>query len=57
VVKEADPLAETGRGLHVVGALADAWGYTQPGDRGKVVWAMFSTDRDRVLSVRPGATG
>jgi anti-sigma regulatory factor (Ser/Thr protein kinase) len=55
VVKEADLLAETGRGLHVVGALADAWGYTQPSDRGKVVWAMFSTDRGRALSARPGS--
>src|SRR6266496_6511148 len=34
--------AETGRGLHVIGALADTWGYTAPTDRGKVVWAMFS---------------
>ncbi len=45
VVKEADLLAETGRGLHVVGALADTWGYTVPSELGKVVWAMFSTDR------------
>ena len=44
-LKEADVLAETGRGLHVVGALADTWGYTQPSHRGKVVWAMFSTGR------------
>lgn len=45
VLKEPRHLAETGRGLHVIGALADAWGYTTPGDSGKVVWAMFSTDR------------
>jgi hypothetical protein len=45
VVKEADVLAETGRGLHVVGALADAWGYTRPADTGKAVWAMFATGR------------
>jgi anti-sigma regulatory factor (Ser/Thr protein kinase) len=45
VVKEADLLAETGRGLHVVGALSDTWGYTVPSELGKVVWAMFSTDR------------
>jgi Histidine kinase-like ATPase domain len=44
-LKEPGPLAETGRGLHVIGALADAWGYTAPGDSGKVVWAVFSTDR------------
>jgi anti-sigma regulatory factor (Ser/Thr protein kinase) len=33
-------LAETGRGLHIVGALSDQWGH-RPSDRGKVVWAMF----------------
>jgi anti-sigma regulatory factor (Ser/Thr protein kinase) len=33
-------LAETGRGLHIVGALSDQWGY-RPSDPGKVVWAMF----------------
>jgi hypothetical protein len=43
-------LAETGRGLHVIGALADAWGYTTPADTGKVVWAMFSA---RPASPRP----
>ena len=34
-------LAETGRGLHIVCALSDQWGYTTPSDTGKVVWAMF----------------
>ena len=34
---------ESGRGLHVVASLSDAWGCTQPGPRGKVVWAMFAT--------------
>jgi anti-sigma regulatory factor (Ser/Thr protein kinase) len=33
-------LAETGRGLHIVCALSDQWGYT-PSDTGKVVWALF----------------
>lgn len=36
-------LAETGRGLQVVGALSDAWGHTPPTVQGKVVWAMFAT--------------
>jgi hypothetical protein len=45
VPKHPGPLAETGRGLHVIGALADAWGYTTPGDTGKVVWAVFSAGR------------
>jgi Histidine kinase-like ATPase domain len=34
-------LAETGRGLHIVCALSDGWGYTLSGT-GKVVWAMFT---------------
>jgi len=33
-------LAETGRGLHIICALSDQWGFT-PCDTGKVVWAMF----------------
>jgi hypothetical protein len=45
VPKHPSLLAETGRGLRVVGALADAWGYTTPGDTGKVVRAMFSAGR------------
>ncbi len=34
---------ETGRGLGVVAALSDRWGYTVPCDSGKVTWALFST--------------
>ena len=34
-------LRETGRGLHIVCALSDGWGYTTSGT-GKVVWAMFT---------------
>ena len=34
-------LAETGRGLHIICALSDQWGYTTPDDAGKVVWALF----------------
>src|SRR5260370_18881245 len=30
VPQEPGYLAETGRGLHVIGALADTWGYTRP---------------------------
>ena len=33
-------LAETGRGLHIICALSDQWGYA-PNDTGKVVWAIF----------------
>jgi anti-sigma regulatory factor (Ser/Thr protein kinase) len=35
-------LCEGGRGLHVISALADAWGCTPPSHAGKVVWALFS---------------
>jgi anti-sigma regulatory factor (Ser/Thr protein kinase) len=35
-------LAETGRGLQMVRALSDRWGYTAPGETGKVVWAVFA---------------
>jgi Histidine kinase-like ATPase domain len=35
------PLAETGRGLQIIRALSDTWGYTVLGDAGKVVWAAF----------------
>jgi len=34
-------LAETGRGLHIICALSDQWGYTEPSETGKVVWALF----------------
>jgi len=34
-------LRETGRGLHIVCALSDGWGYTTSGT-GKVVWATFT---------------
>ena len=34
-------LCEGGRGLHVISALADAWGCTPPSHAGKVVWALF----------------
>jgi hypothetical protein len=44
VPKDPAELAETGRGLHVIEALSDAWGYTTPGDMGKVVWALFSIE-------------
>jgi hypothetical protein len=38
---EPVPFAESGRGLQVVGALSDAWGYTRLSRPGKVVWALF----------------
>ncbi|HZR52626.1 MAG TPA: ATP-binding protein [Streptosporangiaceae bacterium] len=43
VPQPRDPgiLTESGRGLHVIDALAEAWGFTPPSHAGKVVWALF----------------
>lgn len=53
--KEPGTLAETGRGLHVIGALADTWGYTPPSHTGKVVWALFNLNRPRSALPGPGS--
>jgi anti-sigma regulatory factor (Ser/Thr protein kinase) len=37
--READPGDECGRGLTVVAALSERWGWERTGDRRKVVWA------------------
>jgi anti-sigma regulatory factor (Ser/Thr protein kinase) len=42
VPRASGSLAETGRGLQMICALSDQWGYTKPGDAGKIVWAMFT---------------
>ncbi|GAB7029952.1 ATP-binding protein [Streptomyces sp. NPDC021749] len=42
VVRNPDPLAESGRGLHLVDRLSDAWGWTPPDHSGKTVWATVS---------------
>jgi anti-sigma regulatory factor (Ser/Thr protein kinase) len=53
VPRASSSLAETGRGLQMICALSDQWGYTKPSDTGKTVWAMFterhtsSTDKVR----------
>jgi Histidine kinase-like ATPase domain len=47
VTKEPCWFGESGRGLHVVSSLCDEWGCTPPGPRGKVVWAMFTTQQAR----------
>jgi anti-sigma regulatory factor (Ser/Thr protein kinase) len=55
VPKEPDHLAESGRGLEVVSALSDEWGYSTVSDMGKVVWATFSTEPGpRRASADPG---
>jgi hypothetical protein len=43
VPRRPDDISETGRGLQVIAALSDQWGYTPPSDMGKVLWALFST--------------
>jgi anti-sigma regulatory factor (Ser/Thr protein kinase) len=45
VPRPCGSLAETGRGLQMICALSDLWGYTEPSDTGKVVWAMFTARR------------
>ena len=46
VLRQPDWLDESGRGLHLVASLSDDWGYCAvPHQRGKVVWATFTTTR------------
>jgi hypothetical protein len=40
VLQARGSFAETGRGLQIIRALSDQWGFA-PSDPGKVVWAMF----------------
>jgi anti-sigma regulatory factor (Ser/Thr protein kinase) len=47
-------LAETGRGLQIIRALSDMWGYTVLGDAGKVVWAAFTLRPMPPPGPRPG---
>jgi hypothetical protein len=46
VLAEPGELAENGRGLEVIGALSDTWGYTTVSELGKVVWATFCATPD-----------
>ncbi|WP_407560874.1 ATP-binding protein [Streptomyces sp. 184] len=43
VLGSADPLAEGGRGLHVVSALSADWGWSHATGPGKTVWARIPT--------------
>jgi anti-sigma regulatory factor (Ser/Thr protein kinase) len=51
VLQTRGSFAETGRGLQIIRALSDQWGFA-PTDPGKVVWAMFG----RRLMLRYGRT-
>jgi len=46
VAAPADPEAESGHGLQIVGALAAAWGWTMLGTGEKAVWAALHLPRD-----------
>ncbi|MEU1215829.1 ATP-binding protein [Streptomyces sp. NPDC005790] len=48
------PLAEYGRGLVLVGALADAWGVGER-DPGKVVWCDFAASASKLVTTAPRA--
>lgn len=41
--RNPDEMAETGRGLCIVAALSETWGYSQPEPAGKTVWARIPT--------------
>jgi anti-sigma regulatory factor (Ser/Thr protein kinase) len=41
--RAAGPLQEHGRGLFIVEALSQHWGWTRYAPKGKTVWAMLST--------------
>ncbi|MCL2729487.1 MAG: ATP-binding protein, partial [Actinomycetia bacterium] len=41
IAKDPDYVAETGRGLHLVGSFSENWGWHPLSGAGKVVWALF----------------
>ena len=40
-LKQPEDTSESGRGLHMVHALSDHWGWTRLSERGKAVWAIL----------------
>lgn len=44
-MSEPDPLAESGRGLHIVAELSERWGCSGPAASGKTVWARLAGGR------------
>ncbi|MFJ1702645.1 ATP-binding protein [Kitasatospora sp. NPDC088346] len=55
--REVDRLDESGRGMHLVGALAEAWGVGPRADGpGKVVWATLAPRTDRHAPDSPSTT-
>ena len=57
VPRAPGPLAEAGRGLQMICAFSDLWGYTTPSDAGKVVWAMFTARPPPSPARYPGRAG
>jgi hypothetical protein len=43
VMRSPDHFAQSGRGLHIVDCLSEAWGWTTPLDTGKAVWAAVAS--------------
>lgn len=56
VPQDPGRLTETGRGLHVIDALSDNWGYTTLCGQGKAVWATFASTA-HTCPPAPGAAG
>lgn len=44
-LRHPGPLAQSGRGLHIIETLSECWGWTRPGPAGKAVWAAIPTVR------------
>jgi hypothetical protein len=51
IPREPACLAETGRGLHVIAALSDQWGYANLCEQGKAMWAIFTTDQPDAIGM------
>lgn len=54
VAREADWVAESGRGLHLVDSFSQSWGW-HPVAAGKVVWALFELPETGYPSPAPAA--
>ncbi|MFF2045775.1 ATP-binding protein [Kitasatospora sp. NPDC058170] len=50
VAREADFVAESGRGLHLVDSFSRSWGW-HPLGGGKVVWALFEAEENAVPEI------
>jgi hypothetical protein len=46
VTRDADYIAESGRGLHLVDSFSRSWGWHPLAGAGKVVWALFEAQEE-----------